>query len=247
MTPAIEIRDVRFTYPDGREALSGLSLRIEQGERVAILGPNGAGKTTLALHLNGLLTPSHGTIQVGDLGLSEETVGEIRRRVGMVFQNPNDQLFMPTVAKDVAFGPANLGLTGDELDARVREALAAVEANEMADRAPHHLSGGEQRRAAIATVLAMRPDVLVLDEPASGLDPAGRRELINTLASLSITQLIITHDLAFAFELCQRSVVMDAGRIMADGLTGDLMTDADLLERHRLELPFPFRSADPGA
>lgn len=237
--PAIDVRNVSYTYPDGREALRGLDLTVEQDQKVAILGPNGAGKTTLALHLNGLLVANRGTIQIGDLVLTEETTREIRRRVGLVFQNPNDQLFMPTVSQDVAFGPANLGLKGDALEERVSEALGAVEAEKLGDRAPHHLSGGEQRRAAIATVLAMRPDVLVLDEPASGLDPAGRRDLIRTLAGLSITQLVITHDLAFAYELCDRSVVMNDGRIVADGSTGDIMADADLLAQHRLELPYP--------
>ncbi|MBT8200280.1 MAG: energy-coupling factor ABC transporter ATP-binding protein [Acidimicrobiia bacterium] len=237
--PAIDVRNVSYTYPDGREALRGLDLTVEQDPKVAILGPNGAGKTTLALHLNGLLVANRGTIQIGDLVLTEETTREIRRRVGLVFQNPNDQLFMPTVSQDVAFGPANLGLKGDALEERVSEALGAVEAGRLGDRAPHHLSGGEQRRAAIATVLAMRPDVLVLDEPASGLDPAGRRDLIRTLAGLSITQLVITHDLAFAYELCDRSVVMNEGRIVADGSTGDIMADADLLAQHRLELPYP--------
>lgn len=237
--PAIDVRNVSYTYPDGREALRGLDLTVEQDQKVAILGPNGAGKTTLALHLNGLLVANRGTIQIGDLVLTEETTREIRRRVGLVFQNPNDQLFMPTVSQDVAFGPANLGLKGDALEERVSEALGAVEAGRLGDRAPHHLSGGEQRRAAIATVLAMRPDVLVLDEPASGLDPAGRRDLIRTLAGLSITQLVITHDLAFAYELCDRSVVMNEGRIVADGSTGDIMADADLLAQHRLELPYP--------
>ncbi len=237
--PAIDVRELSYTYPDGREALRGLNLIVEQEQKVAILGPNGAGKTTLALHLNGLLTANGGTVQIGDLLLTEQTTREIRRRVGLVFQNPNDQLFMPTVSQDVAFGPANLGLRGDALDERVSEALTAVEARELGDRAPHHLSGGEQRRAAIATVLAMRPDILVLDEPASGLDPAGRRDLIRTLASLTITQIVITHDLAFAHELCDRSVVMNEGRIVADGSTGDIMADAELLARHRLEWPYP--------
>lgn len=237
--PAIGVRELSYTYPDGREALRGLNLIVEQEQKVAILGPNGAGKTTLALHLNGLLMATGGTIQIGDLAVTEETTREIRRRVGLVFQNPNDQLFMPTVFQDVAFGPANLGLTGEALDQRVSEALTAVEAEELGDRAPHHLSGGEQRRAAIATVLAMRPDILVLDEPASGLDPAGRRDLIRTLGGLTITQVVITHDLAFAHELCDRSVVMDDGRIVADGSTGDIMADGELLARHRLELPYP--------
>jgi cobalt/nickel transport system ATP-binding protein len=238
--PAIELTGLRFSYPDGREALRGTDLRIETGERVALLGPNGAGKTTLALHLNGIHRAAAGSIRIGGLALQEDTLAEIRRRVGLVFQDPDDQLFMPTVAEDVAFGPANLGLSGAELDARVAEALGVVDAVEFAERAPHHLSGGERRRVAIATVLAMRPQVLVFDEPSSGLDPAGRRELVETLQRLAITQLIITHDLPFALELCERAVILDEGRIVADGSTRHLLADTQLLAGHRLEMPFGF-------
>ncbi len=239
--PAIEVQDLRFSYPDGREALRGTDLRVEPGQRVALFGPNGAGKTTLALHLNGIYEAATGTVRIGDLVLSEPSLTEIRRRVGLVFQDPDDQLFMPTVAEDVAFGPANLGMSGAELEARVAEALAAVEASDFGDRAPHHLSGGERRRVAIATVLAMRPDVLVLDEPTSGLDPAGRRELVTTLQRLDITQLVITHDLPFALELCERAVILDAGRVVADGATAEILADPELLSRHRLEMPFGYR------
>ncbi len=204
MTAAIEVRDLRFAYPDGREALRGVDLAVGQGERVALLGPNGAGKTTLALHLNGLLESASGEVLIGGLALSEETVTDIRRRVGLVFQDPNDQLFMPTVAEDVAFGPANLGLRGEELDAVVADALERVGASELARRPPHHLSGGEKRLAALATTLAMEPEILVLDEPGSGLDPAGRRMLVETLAGLDVTLIVITHDLPFALEMCPR-------------------------------------------
>ncbi|MEN8233632.1 MAG: ABC transporter ATP-binding protein [Actinomycetota bacterium] len=236
---AIEVRELHYVYPDGKEALQGVDLTIDAGERIAILGPNGAGKTTLALHLNGLYRASEGTIRVGDLGIGDSTLREVRRRVGLVFQDSNDQLFMPTVREDIAFGPANLGLGIDEIDRRVGEALASVDASDLIGRVPHHLSGGEKRKAAIATVLAMRPELLVLDEPSSGLDPATRRELIELLKTLDVTQLVVTHDLPLAYELCPRSVIMDAGRIVATGPTRDLLADADLLARHRLEMPYP--------
>ena len=237
---AIDVRGLMFSYPDGREALRGVDVHIHSGERVALLGPNGAGKTTLALHLNGIHRAESGSVNVGDLLLHDDNLQEIRRRVGLVFQDPHDQLFMPTVAEDVAFGPANLGLSGDELTGRVAEALAAVNASDSASRAPHHLSGGERRRVAIATVLAMRPEIVVLDEPGSGLDPAGRRELITTLQSLEITQLLITHDLPLALELCPRSIIMDAGLVVADGATSNLLSDEALLAAHRLEMPFGY-------
>ena len=240
MTTALSVSQLSFSYPDGHAALSGIDIAIETGQRVALLGPNGAGKTTLALHLNGVKTADTGSICVGDTTLKDSTVGEIRRRVGLVFQDSNDQLFMPTVGEDVAFGPANLGLKGTELDARVAEALQAVGATDLEKRAPHHLSGGERRRAAIAGVLAMRPDILVLDEPTSGLDPAGRRELISLLQELPITQIVITHDLPMALELCDRAIIMDAGSIVADGATSDILQNVDLLSQHRLELPFGF-------
>jgi cobalt/nickel transport system ATP-binding protein len=207
---------------------------------VALLGPNGAGKTTLALHLNGIYQPDAGDIEVGGLAVVRAHLAEIRRRVGLVFQDADDQLFMPTVREDVAFGPANLGLRGDELAGRVTEALEAVDAAGLAGRAPHHLSGGERRRVALATVLAMRPDILVLDEPTSALDPAGRRELVGVLRGLAMTQLVITHDLPFALELCERAVIVDGGRVVADGPTADLLADEPLLHAHRLELPFGF-------
>ncbi len=243
--PAVQVRGLRFAYPDGTSALSGLDLTVERGERVALLGPNGAGKTTLALHLNGIHRADTGTISVDGLALDDPNLPEIRRRVGLVFQDADDQLFMPTVREDVAFGPANLGLQGEELATRVDEAFAAVRAGDVAERAPHHLSGGERRRVALATVLAMHPDVLVLDEPTSGLDPAGRRELVEVLRGLTVTQLAITHDLPFALELCERAVIIDRGRVVADGATDELLSDEELLAAHRLELPFGFVPQTP--
>jgi cobalt/nickel transport system ATP-binding protein len=237
----VEISGVEFAYPDGRVALGGVDLVIEQGERLAMLGPNGAGKTTLALHLNGIHEPTSGSVRIGGVPVSPGTLSEIRRRVGLVFQDSNDQLFMPNVGEDVAFGPANLGFSGEELEQRVSSALSAVGGNELADRPSHHLSGGERRRAALATVLSMEPDVLVFDEPSSDLDGAGRRELVSTLAPLEMTQLVITHDLALALELCPRAVIMRDGRVVADGVTRDLLMDPELLAENRLELPFGFQ------
>ena len=240
MTPALEVRGLAFTYPDGHPALCGVDLRVERGERVALLGPNGAGKTTLVLHLNGIHLPATGEVHVAGLPVARPALKEIRRRVGVVFQDPDDQLFMPTVRDDVAFGPANLGVRGAELDRRVQAALAAVGMDGVAERPPHHLSFGQRRRVAVATVLAMEPDILVLDEPSSNLDPAGRRELADVLRSLDLTMLMVTHDLPYALELCPRSVVMDGGVVVADGPTADLLGDRDLMAHHRLELPFGF-------
>lgn len=244
MSPAVVIEGLEFAYPDGKVALQGVDLTIQAGERLAILGPNGAGKTTLALHLNGILQPSAGSIAIGGLPVIDENYHEIRRRVGLVFQDSSDQLFMPSVREDVAFGPANLGLSGDDLEKRVDEALDLVAGVEFAHRPPHHLSGGEKRRAALATVLSMEPDVLAFDEPSSGLDPAGRRELIATLTGLPLTQLIITHDLPFALELCPRAVIMSEGKVVADGPTGELLRDEALLTSNRLELPYGFALAE---
>ena len=241
MTASLEVSGVAYSYPDGHQALFGVDLAIGSGERVALLGPNGAGKTTLALHLNGILSGGLGSVRVGGLHLDPRDRGvlrEIRRRVGIVFQDPDDQLFMPTVRDDVAFGPTNLGLSGAVLEARVHDALAAVGMLDVADRPPHHLSLGQRRRIAIATVLAMQPELLVLDEPTSNLDPAGRRSLIELLESLPITLLVVTHDLPFALELCERSMILSGGRIVADGSTGDLLADDELLHQHDLELPF---------
>ncbi len=240
MSVGVRVDGLEFAYPDGRVALKGVDLTVEAGERVAVLGPNGAGKTTLALHLNGIHHSTAGTVTIGETPVVEENLAEIRKAVGLVFQDANDQLFMPNVGEDVAFGPANLGLIDGELEQRVNEALAAVGGEELANRPAHHLSGGERRRAALATVLAMEPDVLVFDEPSSDLDGAGRRELVATLVPLPMTQIIITHDLPLALELCPRAVIMRDGRIVADGDTRSLLADGQLLAENRLELPFGF-------
>ena len=236
----LRIAGLHYAYPDGTAALAGVDLTVGAGERVALLGPNGAGKTTLVLHLNGILGGGAGTVRVGGLPVGPEHLREVRRRVGIVFQDPDDQLFMPTVAEDVAFGPANLGIRGAELTARVDEALAAVDMAAYRDQVPHHLSFGQRRRVAVATVLAMRPEILVLDEPSSNLDPASRRELAVIIESLPVTVLMVTHDLPYALQLCPRAVILDRGRIVADGAIRDLLADEELLRAHRLELPYGF-------
>jgi cobalt/nickel transport system ATP-binding protein len=238
--PVLDLHGVAYAYPGGHQALFGVDLHVHPGERVALLGPNGAGKTTLVLHLNGILTPGAGSVTVSVLPVTGANLLEVRRRVGIVFQDPDDQLFMPTVRDDVAFGPANLGLRGAELDDRVVEALSAVGVADLAERAPHHLSFGQRRRVAIATVLAMRPEILVLDEPSSNLDPASRRELAAILRSLDVTVLMVTHDLPYAVELCERSIVLSEGTVVADGATREVLADATFMARHRLELPVGF-------
>ncbi|MFN8194514.1 MAG: ATP-binding cassette domain-containing protein [Nocardioidaceae bacterium] len=243
-TPVLDVRRLAYAYPDGHQALFGVDLHVHRGERVALLGPNGAGKTTLVLHLNGILTAGSGTVAVSGLPVDKGNLLEIRRRVGIVFQDPDDQLFLGSVRQDVAFGPANLGLRGAELDRRVMDALDQVGMADFVDRPPHHLSFGQRRRVAVATVLAMRPEILVLDEPSSNLDPASRRELAEILRGLDVTLLMVTHDLPYALELCPRSVVLSDGSVVADGVTYDLLTDDELMRRHRLELPLGF---DPRA
>jgi cobalt/nickel transport system ATP-binding protein len=238
--PSLLVEDLAYAYPDGHQALYGVDLRIERGDRVALLGPNGAGKTTLVLHLNGILRAGRGRVTVGGLPVDKPALQEIRRRVGVVFQDPDDQLFMPTVGEDVAFGPRNLGLPEAEIAARVAEALEQVGMSGYENRPPHHLSFGQRRRVAVATVLSMHPEILVLDEPSSNLDPAGRRELAEVLQALPVTLLMVTHDLPYALQLCPRSVILDEGVVVADGETRELLADPDLLSRHRLELPYGF-------
>jgi cobalt/nickel transport system ATP-binding protein len=248
-TPVLDVRGLAFAYPDGHQALYGVDLHVHRGERVALLGPNGAGKTTLVLHLNGILTAGVGSVSVSGLPVTKRNIAEVRRRVGVVFQDPDDQLFMGSVHDDVAFGPANQGLRGEPLQRRVRDALDRVGMADFADRPPHHLSFGQRRRVAVATVLAMEPEILVLDEPSSNLDPASRRELAEILTALDVTVLMVTHDLPYAFELCPRSVVLSDGVIVADGSTYDVLTDDAQMAAHRLELPFGFdpRSMRPRA
>jgi cobalt/nickel transport system ATP-binding protein len=228
----IVARGLRYRYPNGVVGLDGVDLSVTEGERVAVLGPNGAGKTTLMLHLNGLLA-GDGALDVGGI----RDVRELRAAVGLVFQDPDDQLFMPTVGEDVAFGPLNLGLTRDEVTARVRVALATVRMSHVEDRAPHQLSLGQRRRVAIATVLAMRPRLLVLDEPSANLDPRARRELLEVLDSFDRTMLVVTHDLPFAARLCERAVILSGGRVAADGPCAEILADEELLAAHDLELP----------
>ena len=239
MSWAIDLRGTSYRYPDGAGALDGVDLRVGPGERVALLGPNGAGKTTLLLQLNGLLRGT-GSATVAGLPVRDGVLRELRGRVGLVFQDPDDQLFMPTVAEDVAFGPLNLGLDRATVAARVAQALAAVRMSHAAARPPHVLSMGERRRVAIATVLSMRPQLLVLDEPSSSLDPRSRMELIDILSAIDATMLVATHDLPLAKELCERAVILDRGRIVADGPCAELLADAALLAAHDLMLPSGF-------
>jgi len=234
--PAVEISHLSFQYPDGHVALRDVSLRIAVGERVALVGPNGAGKSTLMLHLNGLLT-GVGTVRVQGLEVREPHLKRLRALVGLVFQDPDDQLFSPRVLDDVAFGPLYMGLPAHEVRQRVAEALARVGMSDYAERPSHHLSAGEKKRVAIATVLAMDPALLALDEPTAGLDPRARRQLIRLLQTMPQTMIASTHDLRLVQELFPRMVILDRGQIVADGPTAALMTDEELLLAHGLEKP----------
>lgn len=230
------VRDLHFSYPDGHSALHGVSLKMNNGEKAALVGPNGAGKSTLMLHLNGILN-GQGEIEIGGQRLTRANLPAIRAMVGLVFQNPDDQLFSPTVFEDVAFGPLHMGLPEEDVRARVDAALEAVRMSTYRDRLSHHLSVGEKKRIAIATVLSMNPSLLILDEPSAGLDPRARRSLINLLRELPITMLVSTHDMAMVKELFPRTIVMDEGRIVADGLTPSILDDEQLLTAHGLEKP----------
>jgi cobalt/nickel transport system ATP-binding protein len=234
MHHSIEVERLNFSYPDGHQALNDVSLMIQPGEKVALVGPNGAGKSTLLLHLNGILSGT-GKVRVCGLEVNKETVGRVRAMVGMVFQSPDDQLFSPRVFDDVAYGPIYLGLSPDVVKERVEQSLAAVAMSGYAQRVSHHLSMGEKKRIAIATVLSMEPEVLILDEPTGGLDPGARRSFINLLHELPLTMLVSSHDMSFVEELFPRMVILDKGRLVADGLTNQLMLDGDLLAAHGLE------------
>lgn len=240
MNPAIEIHDLRYRYHDGTPALRGVSLHVAAGECVGLLGPNGSGKSTLLLHLNGILPEkpgAPGTVRIHGQPITADNLAEVRRQVGLLFQDPDDQLFCPTVAEDVAFGPQQLGLSPAEIRARVDRALAQVGLAAHAERATHHLSQGEKRRACLAGVLACEPSILALDEPTSDLDPRGRREFKALLRTIAATKLIATHDLELVVELCPRVVILDQGRVVADGATIELLNDEALMLAHGLERP----------
>jgi len=243
--PMIEARNLSFAYPDGTDALRSVSFCIRQGESVGIIGCNGAGKSTLLLHLNGYLTPTCGEMRVADIPITRQTVAMARRAVGLVFQDSDDQLFMATVSEDVAFGPINLGLTDDEIERRVKAALDRVGVAHLCDRPPHKLSGGEKRSVAIATVLAMEPDILVMDEPSSNLDPRARRRLIELLRSFEHTRIIATHDLEMVVEVCSRVIVLNGGTVAADGPTREILNDEMLMLAHGLERPHILRHFHP--
>lgn len=233
----VEMKNVTYIYSDGTKALQGITFRITHGEAVGVVGANGAGKSTLLMHLTGILLPVSGMARVGDYPVTPKTINQIRRSVGFIFQNPDDQLFMPTVFDDVAFGPLNQGLPSEEVEQRVVEALRTVGALHLKDRPPYKLSGGEKRAVAIATVLAMSPDILVMDEPSSALDPAARRSLIQLLAGFKHTKIIASHDLDLILDLCERTIVLSEGRIIADGPTAEIFNDEKILAQGHLEKP----------
>ncbi len=238
----ISIENLYYAYPDGTQALRGIDLHIKATERVALVGANGSGKSTLLSHLNGILMPQQGTVVVGEYPMEPQNLKAIRNFVGLVFQNPDDQLFMPTVWEDVAFGPMNQGCKGEELARRCMISMQAVDLDlaDLKDRNTSNLSGGQKKRVAIAGVLAMQPQILVLDEPSAQLDPRSRRQLIELLRSLPITQLIATHDLDLALELCDRTIVLNHGMIARDGSTAEILSDGDFLGKHHLELPLSY-------
>lgn len=242
MNKVIDIKNLKYKYSDERQALKGLDLAISKGESVGIIGANGAGKSTLLLNIMGILFPSEGEILVKDTPLTKKNLPKIREAIGMVFQNPDDQLFMTTVYEDVAFGPRNYKVSEEEVDTRVKKALEIVGISHLMDRPPYKLSGGEKGRAAIATVLAMEPEILIMDEPTAALDPKSRRKLINLLKDLSYTKIITTHDLDMVLDLCERTIVLRDGKVVADGKTEEILRDSKLLDSCDLELPLALQS-----
>lgn len=233
----VKFENVSYQYPDGTKAIKNISFLITHGESVGIVGANGSGKTTLLMHLNGYVLPTEGIINIGDIILNKNTRQEIRKKVGLVFQNPDDQLFMPTVYEDVAFGPINLGMDKETVKVKVKQALSLVNCYELKDKPPHHLSGGQKRSVAIATVISMDPDILAMDEPSSNLDPKSRRYLINLLKNFKHTKIIASHDLDLILDVCNRCIVLKDGTIVADGDTKSILSDKILLEANNLELP----------
>ena len=240
MSKYLKINNLSYTYPDGHKALNDINFSIDQGESICVLGPNGAGKTTLILHLNGILGNLTGEIEVDGLKYTPENIGEIRKTVGVVFQDPDDQLFMPTVLEDVMFGPKNFGYNDTESEELAIDALKQVNMIDFLDRPPHHLSYGQKRKVAIASVLASKPKLLVLDEPGSNLDPSSRRELIEILNNLEVSKILVTHDLPMALEICERSIVLNDGKITRDDNTLKILKDEIFMKNNRLELPYGF-------
>lgn len=238
----VEFKNVSFRYPDGTEALKGIYFRMTHGESVGVIGANGAGKSTLLQHMNGSLMPTSGSVTIGDLLLTRKTRREIRRKVGIVFENPDDQLFMPTVFDDVAFGPLNLGMDAAHVRERVHGALSMVYSLDLRDKPPHHLSAGQKRAVAIASVMAMEPDILAMDEPAASLDPRSRRLLIMLLKTFSHSKIIASHDLDLILDVCERSIVLKDGKVVADGWSAEILTNRELLEGNNLELPLSLQA-----
>jgi len=236
----LQINDLNFSYPDGYEALKNINLEINKGDTLGVLGPNGAGKTTFILHLNGILGNLDDSIYINNLSINEDNLKNIREKVGIVFQDPDDQLFMPTVLEDVMFGPKNFGYTNVEAESKAIEALEKVKMKEFLNKPPHHLSFGQKRKVAIASVIAINPELIVLDEPSSNLDPASRRELIEILKNLDVTIILVTHDLPMALEICDESIILNNGEIKTRDKTYSILTNEKIMKENRLELPFGF-------
>ena len=236
----LSVNNLNFEYPDGFKALHNINFQIKKNERIAVRGPNGAGKTTLILHLNGILGNLDEKIKIDNLLYNEQNIGRIRKTVGLVFQDPDDQLFMPTVLEDVMFGPKNFGFSNKEAENNAINALKKVKMDNFIEKPPHHLSFGQKRKVAIASVLASKPKLLVLDEPGSNLDPSSRRELIDILNNLDVSKILVTHDLPMALEICKRSIVLNEGEVTRDDQTINILNDENFMKENRLELPFGF-------